>query len=468
MAKRALCWLRRDLRLTDHAPLALACQEADEVAVAFVFDSQILGELKDRDDRRVTFIHRSLEELDAKLRRLGSRLIVLHGDPVVEIPQLAKELGADLVVAGRDYEPYAKTRDSAVEALVPRFELVKDHVIFEGDEIVSQSGGHFRVYSPYRRAWDAAFVPEMASAFDADLNKLVPESALGGVGVDWSLEQLGFEASELWLDAGEDAALARLNAFGAKIDAYGEARDQFGVDGTSGMSVHLRFGTISVRACVRQALQAGSEGGAKWLSELIWREFYQMILDRYPRVTASTFNPVYDKLEWPGSDDHFEAWANGMTGYPVVDAAMRCLKATGWMHNRLRMVVASFLTKDLLVDYRRGEAHFARYLLDFDLAQNNGGWQWAASTGCDPQPYFRIFNPLLQSRRFDPGAGFIRRWCPELSGFDDDRIHWPHEATLLEQVAADCDLGSDYPHPIVNHSEQRDRAVQLLESAARA
>jgi deoxyribodipyrimidine photo-lyase len=246
---------------------------------------------------------------------------------------------------------------------------------------------------------------------------------------------------------------------------YKKARDFPALNGTSILSPHLRFGTISCRAAVRAALAVSGEGGDKWLSELIWREFYSMILLRFPEVVEHTFRPEFDDLEYPGTHEYFEAWVEGRTGYPIVDAAMRCFEATGWMHNRLRMVVASFLTKDLLVNYKWGEAYFARKLLDFELASNNGSWQWAASVGADPQPYFRIFNPILQSKKFDSEGKFIRKWCPELTGFSNERIHFPAEATEMEQKLAGCLIGKDYPKPIVDHSEQRQKAISLLEGA---
>jgi deoxyribodipyrimidine photo-lyase len=240
------------------------------------------------------------------------------------------------------------------------------------------------------------------------------------------------------------------------VKDYGELRNFPAVDGTSGISVHLRFGTVSIRECVRRALQKDSDGANKWLSELIWRDFYSDILSHRPEVVHTTFDPAYRELVWPGSDEHYQAWEEGMTGYPIVDAAMRCFNKTGWMHNRLRMIVASFLTKDLLVDYKRGEAYFARKLLDFDLASNNGGWQWAASTGCDAQPHFRIFNPYLQSEKFDKEGKFIREWIPELSGLVGKSLHSP---TSLEI------LGTGYPKPIVQHDLMRPKAIELLSSA---
>ncbi len=460
-SRRALVWLRRDLRTQDHAVLAAATQAYDQVTVAFVFDRFILDALPDRHDRRVWFIHQSLTELDQFLRGHGSRLVVLFGDPTEEIPRLARELDVEAVFIGRDYDPYAISRDREVAARLAghqqRLELVRDIVIREPGELHTQSGGDFRVFTPYSRAWRTRLNPDVDLAeFTADWTKL------SKVGDEFpalrSIETYGFEPTDLWLAPGEAAARQRLESFEPKMSRYESDRNFPATPGTSGLSVDLRFGTISVRECVRRARAHGA-AGEKWLTELIWREFYQDILFNNPRVVNHAFKPEYDALKWPGEEAHFKAWCDGQTGYPIVDAAMRCLNATGWMHNRLRMVVASFLTKDLLIDWRRGERYFAAKLLDFELASNNGGWQWAASTGADAQPYFRIFNPLLQSEKFDPHGKFIRQWVPELAGLDNKSIHAPELAGLLMRAQI------DYPAPIVHHAEQKKRALELLGSA---
>lgn len=469
---RAICWIRRDLRLSDHAALAAACAAAREVIPAFIFDTTILDRLEDRDDRRVTFIHRSLRELDRTLRdEYGSMLIVRHGDPRREIPRLAEELGAEAVFINHDYEPAAKERDAAVaEALREAgrtLESFKDQVVYEGMEIVTGVGSPFKVFTPYRNAW----LRRVASGEDAidpllehhpDLRRLAPRASIERFATPWSIEEIGFRESTLWLQPGERAARERLEGFMESLDNYHELRDRPALDGTSGLSVHLRFGAISIRELVRRAIGRSSAGARKWLDELIWREFYQMILDCFPHVATSTFRPEYASMRWPGREEHFEAWRQGRTGYPIVDAAMRHFNATGWMHNRLRMIVASFLMKDLLLDYRLGESYFARHLLDFDLASNNGNWQWAASTGCDAQPYFRIFNPIAQSKRFDPDGSFIRRHSPELAGFSDRLIHFPAAAPLQQQRSAGCIVGVDYPAPIVDHAAQRELALQMF------
>lgn len=446
-----------------------ACSQADEVGVVFVFDTTILDELEDKDDRRVTFIHRSLSELDSNLKKHGSQLIVLHGDPTELIPKLAKEFEAEAAFAGRDYEPQAKSRDNQVAHSLEKegreLKLLKDQVIFEEGDILNQSGLPFKVYTPYSKVWRARFEAKHdAAECEPDLSAL---TATEKWIADWSMSRLGFKESDLWLEPGERAGRERLQAFSDRIEEYAEERNFPATDGTSRLSVHLRFGTVSIRDCVRLALSHGQRGD-KWLSELIWREFYQDILAHNPHVVNETFQEHYRELDYPGTEENWIAWCEGKTGYPIVDAAMRCFNATGWMHNRLRMIVASFLTKDLLIDYRNGEAYFARYLLDFDLASNNGGWQWAASTGVDAQPYFRIFNPILQSKKFDPEGKFIRTWLPELSEVQGEAIHWPHDLSEFDLVAAGVELGTTYPHPIVDHYVQRELAIKLLESARKS
>ena len=473
--KRALCWIRRDLRLYDQTALAEATRLAEEVAVVFVFDRTILDRIPDRRNRRVTFIHQSLIELDQKLRAAGSQLIVLTGDPVQEIPKLARQLQADLVTFARDQEPSAIRRDERVESELERQGIAvksfKDQVIFEPPQLLTNDGNPFRVFSPFKRAWNREFIAERdAAEHRSDHQNLwkrdqLPIEAQAEMP---KLSDLGFEEAELWLEAGENAGRERLNRFATKISDYNALRDFPAKENTSTISVDRRFGTFSVREAVRLSLAHPGPGADSWRSELIWREFYQHILFHFPDIETEAFQPNYRSLEYPGSDEAFEKWCQGQTGYPIVDAAMRCLNQTGWMHNRLRMVVASFLTKDLLVDYRRGEAYFRQQLLDYDLASNNGGWQWSASTGADPQPYFRIFNPLSQSLKFDPEGDYIRKWVPELAELSAPAIYFPSQASDFDLLAAGVELGKTYPHPIVDHSVQRDRAIALLASAKNA
>ena len=487
--QRSLVWLRRDLRLVDHTALAQACARSQSVAVVFVFDDTILLKLSNKHDRRVSFIWESLQVLAQKLHEMGSFLVVRQGDPLVEIPRLASELQVQGVFANRDYEPLAVQRDQAVGAALATqkcgFFLFKDQVVFEKDEVKSKSGGYFQVFTPYSRAWIDALEKnlEAIALQKTDPQKFAKRSDWGvSGGGPSSLRDVGFFSVSTAVKPGMHAANESLKSFCTKgIFAYDSQRDLVDGRGTSGLSVHLRFGTVSVRTAVRGALTAAKqgEGGAgvvgpqTWLRELIWREFYQMILSVHPRLAqGESFKTEYNSLVWPGSVEHLERWKEGTTGYPLVDAAMRHFAQTGCMHNRLRMVVASFLTKDLLVDWRKGESYFADNLLDFDFAANNGGWQWCASTGCDAQPYFRIFNPIEQSKKWDPHGTFIRALVPELSHFSDAKIHWPHDLDAAprgvaeplwspESVGSSCNKG--YPSPVVHHSFQREKALALLD-----
>jgi deoxyribodipyrimidine photo-lyase len=441
--------------------------------VAFIWDDGILSRIKDRHNRRVSFIHESLQELDLRLKAHGSRLIIRRGIPEEEIPKVALEIQAERVTFGEDYEPFAIHRDTKVLESLGKMgieaKMVKDSVIFHKGEVLTASGGPFKVYSPYSRAWKAIFVEDRDDAERTiDPKSFLPASALGTENPDWSLESLGFEPVALALKPGEEAGRGRLKAFRGKICDYGKTRDFPALENTSCLSVDFRFGTVSIREAVRMARSVQGEGAEKWLNELIWREFYKHILFHFPYVVERPFLPEFADVSYPGTSEHWELWRDGNTGYPLVDAAMRCLNATGTMHNRLRMVVASFLTKDLLLDYRKGEAWFAKQLLDYDRSSNNGGWQWAASVGCDPQPYFRIFNPILQSKKFDPDGVFIRRWVPELANLSGDAIHFPSELSTFELLEAGVELGVRYPHPCVDHGEQRVRAVALLESARKS
>jgi deoxyribodipyrimidine photo-lyase len=465
--KHSICWIRRDLRLTDHRALTAAKQNSDFVTVVFVFDSNILNQLPDRNDRRITFIHQSLQELNTKLQSKGSQLVILDGDPTIEIPKAAKTLQADAVYTSLDFDPYAKLRDQKVQETLQSmgcaFYLLKDHVIFSGLEVKKISGEPFKVFTAYKNQWLKQLQEEDTKNATIDQDNYTPHVKIKSFAHDWTLNDLGFEKSVLWLDAGETEGKQRLKRFSASMSTYDQTRDFPAKEkGTSALSPHLRFGTISIRSCVREALQKPSDGSKAWMNELIWRDFYHMILDQYPHVVNGSFKPEYANLEWPGSEENFQKWCVGQTGYPIVDAAMRFFAKTGWMHNRLRMITAMFLCKDLLVDWRKGEAFFARYLLDFDLASNNGGWQWCASTGCDSQPYFRIFNPILQSQKYDPAGSFIREHCPELQHFSNNDIHAPWTTGAEDQARAKCKIGKDYPAPIVDHAVQREKVLRLF------
>ncbi|MEN9313619.1 MAG: hypothetical protein RIS35_12 [Pseudomonadota bacterium] len=483
------------------------------------------GALKGPADRRVEFIHDCVVALDASLRAQGGGLIVLHDRARDAIPRLAAELGVDAVYANRDYEPHAVARDAAVSAALEAqgrsWRSFKDQVILEQSEVLTGGGKPFSVFTPYRNAWlkrvsEADLAerrvipagrlrgPEIPSGAFAGHGSArpaprAPEESAGrsgdrpgspdaietreGLAADPSnrpapagaqlpsLESLGFERTNLGIlgiTGGEASARALFDQFCERIGRYREARDYPALRGPSYLSVHLRFGTIPIRALARRAREialadpGAAEGANTWLSELIWRDFYFQILHHHPRVVDRAFRPEYDRIAWETgerADRLFTAWCEGRTGYPLVDAAMAQINTSGYMHNRLRMVVASFLVKDLGIDWRRGEAYFAAKLNDFDLAANNGGWQWAASTGCDAQPWFRIFNPVTQSEKFDPQGRFIRRYLPQLANLSDKAIHAPWLAAPLELQAAGIRLGEHYPRPIVDHAQARERTL---------
>lgn len=480
---RALVWLRRDLRTDDHAALYHALRAARQVWCVFVFDRAILDPLLALGrtaDRRVEFIRDSLVGVDAELRALaashgidGAGLIVHHGLATEQIPALAQALHVQAVYANHDDEPAALARDAQVRGALAEAGVVlhtgKDHLIFERTEVMTQGGGPFSVFTPYKNAWLKALTPYHLQAYPVarHAGALSPRP-VGQPGVP-TLAEIGFQPTNLHtlrLPSGPAGAAELLDDFLARIDDYESTRNFPAVKGPSYLSTHLRFGTVSIRRLAREAhqrMEAGSRGAEVWLSELIWRDFYHQVLYHHPHVVDGAFKPAYDRIRWAHgktADQHFTAWCEGRTGYPLVDAAMQQINQTGYMHNRLRMVVASFLTKDLGLDWRRGEAYFALHLNDFDLAANNGGWQWAASSGCDAQPYFRIFNPVSQSEKFDPEGKFIRRYLPQLSALPDKMIHAPWLARPLELQAAGLELGKHYPLPIVDHAVARAKTLE--------
>jgi len=474
----ALMWFRRDLRCADNAALHAALTASRRVYCVFVYDTTILDGLPSRTDRRVEFIWQSVNDLGRDLAARGGQLMALHGPSHAEIPQLAARLGAQAVFANHDYEPDAVARDAAVAQALAHagigFLTRKDQVIFEKDEILTQGGTPFSVFTPYKNAWLKKLEPFFLQAYPTQRYSGNLARAAGNARV-YSLEDIGFRHAGLQalnISGGAGAAQKLFADFQARMSWYRDIRDFPAKKGPSYLSVHLRFGTISIRELARaawQAMQEGegdreSAGAATWLSELVWRDFYFMILHHHPRVVSHAFKPEYDAIRWPDDPELFAAWRAGRTGYPLVDAAMRQLNQTGYMHNRLRMIAASFLVKDLLVDWRHGERYFAEHLNDFDLAANNGGWQWAASTGCDAQPYFRIFNPVTQSQKFDADGAFIRRYVPELAGCDARSIHAPWTLSADRQRAAGVMIGHDYPAPVVDHAQARLRALALFQA----
>lgn len=431
MEKVNLFWFRRDLRLHDNAGLYQALQSGLPVIPIFIFDPKILDRLEEKNDRRVAFIHAALEEMQQQLAVVGSSLEVYHGTPAEVWDGLAEKYPISHVFTNHDYEPYAQERDDMVKQLLEakgaQFQTFKDQVIFEQSEVVKDDGKPYTVFTPYSRKWKSALAVQPINNHPSELHlqhffkqspQPIPE-----------LASMGFQPNE--------------TPFPAKVveeellQHYQDRRNFPGIAGTSKLGVHLRFGTISIRQLAKQALAVSET----FLNELIWRDFYHMILWHFPRVGRSkAFKPEYDGIEWRQDNGEFAAWCEGRTGYPIVDAGMRELNATGFMHNRVRMITASFLTKHLLLDWRLGEAYFAQKLLDFDLAANNGGWQWAAGSGCDAAPYFRIFNPRLQTEKFDKQLQYIRHWIPELDSFG-------------------------YPKPIVDHEFARKRCLDVYGKA---
>ncbi|MBC7937824.1 MAG: deoxyribodipyrimidine photo-lyase [Rhizobacter sp.] len=426
-----ICWFRRDLRLKDNAALYHALKGEHPVLPVFIFDKNILDKLDDKSDARVQFIHDTLNELQVYLLQKGATFHVLYNSPEAAFKTLCSQYEISKVFINHDYEPYARERDEQITSLLKEKNIdllsFKDQVIFEKDEVIKDDGKPYTVFTPYSRKWKAKLEdfylkPYPTQRYIKNLVRLSPVEIP-------SLKKMGFTATAIRFPPKDAEA--------ALIKHYGDTRNFPGIQGTSRLSIHLRFGTISIRT-----LAAKAQGlSTTYLNELIWRDFYQAILWHFSQVgKGKSFKPAYDKIEWRFNESEFEKWCQGQTGYPIVDAGMRELNETGFMHNRVRMIVASFLCKHLLLDWRLGEAYFAQKLLDYDLAANNGGWQWAAGSGCDAAPYFRIFNPYLQTKKFDPEFKYIRKWVPEFEGLN-------------------------YPPPIVNHEMARERCLKTYAKA---
>ncbi|MEM9325833.1 MAG: deoxyribodipyrimidine photo-lyase [Bacteroidota bacterium] len=428
MSKVSIFWFRRDLRLEDNCGLFHALKGDDAVQPIFIFDRDILDELNDDSDARVHFIHGEISRLAQEIAVRGGSLDVRYGHPLEIWKQLLEDYEISALYANRDYEPYARERDKAVYELLESqgipFISKKDQVFYEKSEVLKADGAPYVVYTPYSRLWKERFKNEGIPFFDSSSiqhwnpgsNQLI------------SLEAMGFKPSTLSFPG-------RTVDLGI-VKNYHNTRNTPSKPGTTRLSVHLRFGTISIRELIRQTADANG----KYLNELIWRDFYSSILWHFPHVAKGNFNKKYDRVAWRNDEEEFHRWCKGETGYPIVDAGMRELNNTGYMHNRVRMIVASFLTKHLLVDWRWGEAYFAEKLLDFDLTSNNGGWQWAAGTGVDAAPYFRIFNPYSQTDKFDPKKKYIEHWVPEYDS-------------------------AEYPEPIVDHKAARERALETYKAA---
>ncbi|HVW94670.1 MAG TPA: deoxyribodipyrimidine photo-lyase [Mucilaginibacter sp.] len=427
----SIFWFRRDLRLDDNAGLYHALKGGRPVLPVFIFDKEILGKLEDRDDARLTFIHQTILALDEKLRQHGCSLLVLNDNAKDAWDTLVQDYQIEAVYANHDYEPYAKERDDAVAAMLKKrhvsFNTYKDQVIFERDEVVKDDGQPYTVYTPYMRKWYQKLTPFYLKGYP---NKKYFKNFIRTTPFKIpSLHEIGFKESNL---AFPEISYKEL------IPDYPEKRDFPALKGTTHVGLHLRFGTVSIRELARTANDFKEK---TWLNELIWREFYMMILYHFPHTANQAFRPEYDRIKWKNDEKQFEAWCNGQTGFPLVDAGMRELNQTGYMHNRVRMVVASFLSKDLLIDWRWGERYFARKLLDYELASNVGGWQWSAGSGTDAAPYFRIFNPDSQLKKFDPELKYIKKWVPEYADF------------------------SKYPKPIIDHAFARERCLKAFKEA---
>ena len=424
-------WHRRDLRITDNAGLYQALKGKNKVLPIFIFDKNILDKLEEKDDARVSFIHEYVEQLKNEYEKNGSSLKVFYGFPEDVFDNLSKEYKIECVYTNHDYEPYAKERDEEIKQLLNKknidFKTFKDQCIFEKSEVTKDDGLPYTVFTPYMKKWKAKMSDYYLKAYPNEkyfdnLIKVEKTFLLP------SLEEMGFTKTSIDFPKQKPEI--------ATIENYHDNRDIPSIKGTSRISVHLRFGTISIRKMAK----LGYQYNEKWLNELIWRDFYMMILWHFPHVVDGAFRPQYDKIPWKNNEEEFKKWCEGKTGYPIVDAGMRELNTTGFMHNRVRMVVASFLTKHLLIDWRWGEAYFAKKLLDFELSSNNGGWQWAAGSGCDAAPYFRVFNPESQTKKFDPQLKYIKKWVN-----DYDEL--------------------SYIRPIVEHKFARERAIDTYKKA---
>ncbi|WP_020528578.1 cryptochrome/photolyase family protein [Flexithrix dorotheae] len=430
----SIFWFRRDLRLEDNAGLYHALKGEKPILPLFIFDTEILDKLEDKKDARVEFIHNCLKDLNGELSKLGSQILVKHGKPEEIWKTIINQYDIAEVYTNHDYEPYALERDKQIKNLLKEndisFRTFKDHCIFEKDEVLKDDGDPYKVFTPYSRKW----MEKLESSSSGFYLKAYPtEKYFANFHQTENLpfpklSDLGFEKTKI--------SIPELRLDEAKIKNYGETRDFPAKNGTTRLGIHLRFGTVSIR----KAARIGLKKGKTFLNELIWRDFYIMILTHFPHVAKGNFHKKYDALEWRNNEAEFQAWCEGKTGYPIVDAGMRELNETGYMHNRVRMITASFLTKHLLIDWQWGEAYFAKKLLDFDLAANNGGWQWAAGTGTDAQPYFRVFNPESQTKKFDKDGKYLRKWVPE--------FQLPN-----------------YPKPIVEHKFARERAINTYKRA---
>ncbi len=458
-------WIRRDLRLKDNQALHAAVSSGDKVLPVFILDPILINSPK-TGAKRLAFLFSSLAELEADLKALGGRLVIRAGAPAEVLQQLVKESEAQSIFAEADYSPYARRRDRKIAEQLP-LELAGSPIVSHPRSILTKNGDPYKVFTPYMRNWKARYRVQSAQL-------LAPPKSISTPGEIWSDSLPEPLRQDLIFKPGEREANKRLNEFiDQDIYQYAEQRNMLDAPGTSRISAYLRFGSLSIRECIYAAQQAkrnapdedSGKSADAWLTELIWREFYNTILYHYPNVLKQSFKEDLRDIPWRNDAEEFTAWCEGRTGYPVVDAAMRQLVEIGWMHNRGRMITASFLVKDLVIDWRWGEKFFLQNLIDADPAANNGGWQWTAGTGTDAAPYFRVFNPVLQGKKFDPQGEYIRRWVPELSQVPGKYIHTPWEMPLGLQKQSMCVIGQDYPHPIVEHRFARQRILDVYRQA---
>ncbi len=472
-------WFRRDLRLHDNTALHTALRESGGAVVPlFLLDARLLhGRFSSA--ARVNFLLQSLQALDAALRERGSRLLVRRGNPPDELLRLLHESGATAVSWNRDYSPYAQQRDAMVEAALTEagygVRSFKDMVVWEPGDMLTQQGTPYKVYTPYAKQWwkrlDSSRAQIEQPTDESALARLTPPPQMLASLPLPTLAELGMQSTQRAVPGGEEHGQQLLHSFTTPqqhhtIATYHTERDMLALPGTSRLSAHLRMGTLSVRACLRAALACAPGPGVEtWIGELAWRDFYIQVLAHAPHVLQRSFKPAYDALVWENDAAHFAAWCSGQTGYPIVDAAMRQLASEGWMHNRARMIVASFLTKDLLIDWRWGERFFMQQLVDGDPAANNGGWQWAAGSGTDAQPYFRIFNPTSQGKKFDPQGEYVRHYVLELADVPEQSIHEPWKMSTAQQQQCGVRIGHSYPAPRVVHAQQRQQALERYQAA---
>jgi deoxyribodipyrimidine photo-lyase len=460
---RSIIWFRRDLRLADNAALAAAIRQG-EVIPAFVLDPALLTSRR-VGPKRVAWLAANRRELDRSLRARGSQLVVRRGDPAAELVKLAGEARATNVVFNLDLTPYARRRDQRVALALEQngvtVESFDDMTVHHPEEVVTLTGRPYHVFTAFKKAWLTLPKPAADEAEARPQHMPLP--------IEVASLPSDFEEGIELPAAGEAAALDRLNDFLEEtIYGYGAGRNLLDQKATSFLSPYLRFGALSIRqaywgakAAIDLAADKEAQQGAEaWLNELIWREFYMALLYHFPQTLAQPLREQFAGFEWLDDQESFRAWCEGRTGYPVVDAALRMLNATGWMHNRARMIVASFLTKDLLIDWRAGEQYFMQQLIDGDSASNVGGWQWAAGVGADAQPFFRVFNPTLQGQRFDPEGVFVKQWLPELASVPIELVHEPWKLSSADQQKYGVIIGRDYPAPIIEHGLARDRALR--------